>query len=172
MKPPNYLLAVAAVASSIVEAVGFVEPPRAALSKGTIDGHSQFRALRPALRARPDAECPAGSVRYAGVGAPSSDDRRDAIDGVLLSELNDLEVARAVMGSGGWIGAEDAALLKSAPHYKAGSATFWSALTASTPPLAGRSPEECEARMVVLTVADAGDAPYRGSWKFSTISRN
>ena len=28
--------------SSPVEAVGFVEPPRAALSKGTIDGHHQF----------------------------------------------------------------------------------------------------------------------------------
>jgi len=61
-----------------VEAVGFVEPPRAALSKGTIDGYHQFRALRPALcahpRPRPDVEFPAGPVQYFRAVATSFDD--------------------------------------------------------------------------------------------------
>jgi len=78
---------------------------------------------------------------------------------VLLSELNDLEVARV---SGSWSGAEDAALLKSAPHRMAESVTFWSTLAVFIPRLASRSSEECETQIGVLTKADAAGASYSG----------
>ena len=54
-----------------------------------------------------------------------------------------------------WAPHEDWALQDRAPQFTIGrggsQATFWSALTASTPELAGRTPEECERRLRTRT---------------------
>jgi len=62
-----------------------------------------------------------------------------------------------------WAPQEDWALQDRAPQFTVGrggsQATFWSALTASTPELAGRTPEECERRLRELGATVVGRQP-------------
>lgn len=62
-----------------------------------------------------------------------------------------------------WAPQEDWALQDRAPQFTVGrggsQATFWSALTASTPELAGRTPEECERRLRELGATAVGRQP-------------
>mmetsp|Transcript_48643 Transcript_48643/g.95070 ORF Transcript_48643/g.95070 Transcript_48643/m.95070 type:complete len:236 (-) Transcript_48643:177-884(-) len=106
MKQCKYLLAAAAMVSLTTDTEGFVVPSlpgpvRATSSESEIDGHrwsytQRIRALHESLHAT-DVTGATGLERSTESSKPPFNVGRHALDHALLSELNDPEVARAVM---------------------------------------------------------------------------
>jgi len=107
MKPCTYLLAAAALASLTTETKGFVvpsrrpSPVRTQPSDSVVDGNRRSythrsRALHESLHATDVTGAPESALSTES-SEPPFNVARHALDPALLSELNDPEVARAVM---------------------------------------------------------------------------